>query len=211
MRNRKRVTGILGTYRKGGIIDRAVDEILASAAGEGVETKKIYLIDQHLEFCKNCRACTQQIGPGPGTCVHDDDMKAILSEIAGSDAIILGSPVNFGTVTAVTKRFIERLLCLAYWPWGMNAPKVRNRQKRKRAVIVVSSAAPSLLTRLLTQTTGLLKKAAGLLGAKTVGVLFIGLSAREEKQQPSERVMRKARRLGKKLVLLSGGHESSQK
>jgi multimeric flavodoxin WrbA len=126
-------------------------------------------------------------------------MASILAEIEGSDAIVLGSPVNFGTVTAVMKKFIERLVCFAYWPWGMNAPKVRNKEMRKRAVVVVSSAAPSLLTRLMTRTSGLLKKAAGLMGARTVGVLHIGLSSREKKQQLPKRTREKARHLGKKL------------
>jgi hypothetical protein len=54
--------------------------------------------------------------------------------------------------------------------------------------------------RLLTQIVGLLKKAARALGAKTVGVLFIGLAARQERQDIGERTRRKARQLGKKLV-----------
>ena len=71
-------------------------------------------------------------------------MNAILDEIDRSDALVLASPMNFWTVTAVMKRFIERLICFAYWPWGMHAPKMRNKLKTKRAVVVVSSAAPSL-------------------------------------------------------------------
>jgi len=73
-------------------------------------------------------------------------------------------------------------------------------QKPKKAVVVASSAAPSLMALLFTQTTGLLKKAAGLLGARTVGVIFVGLAAREEKQKVPERIMKKARLLGKRLV-----------
>ena len=53
------VTAIVGSYRKGGIIDTAVDEILAAAEQEGAEVAKIYLIDRHVEFCRNCRACMQ--------------------------------------------------------------------------------------------------------------------------------------------------------
>lgn len=195
--NTKRVTAILGTYRKGGIIDTAVEEILVTAKREGTETKKIYLIDGDIEFCRNCRVCTQQEGEEPGKCCIDDDMAPILAEIEASDALILSSPVNFNTVTAVTKKFIERLVCFGYWPWGANAPKIRRKQKRKRAIVVASSAAPSIIARMMTQTTGLLKKTAGLLGAETVGVLCIGLSAREEEQ---ERIRKKARALGVKLI-----------
>lgn len=53
--------------------------------------------------------------------------------------------MNFGTITAVMKKFIERLVCFAYWPWGMNAPKIRLDNKTRFAVLVASSAAPSLI------------------------------------------------------------------
>ena len=69
VRNAK-ITAILGTYRKGGVIDSAVDEILAAAREAGAETTKIYLIDRHIEFCTNCRACTQQEGDRRGAVSH---------------------------------------------------------------------------------------------------------------------------------------------
>ena len=200
MSNHIRITAIVGSYRKGGIIDTAIDEILASAREEGAEVEKIYLIDKHIEFCTNCRTCTQQEGERRGQCVIADDMSTLLDQIERSDAIVLGSPMNFGTVTAVMKRFIERLVCLAYWPWGMNAPKVRKKRKEKRSVVVASSAAPALMARLMTKIVSLLKDASGLLGARTIGVLFIGIAATEQRQQIGERTRKRARRLGKKLA-----------
>lgn len=200
MGDRTKVLAIVGTYRKGGIIDTAIDEILASAVQDGAETEKIYLIDKHLDFCTNCRTCTQQLGPQRGKCIIADDISCILDAIERSDAIILGSPMNFGTVTAVMKRFIERLICVAYWPWGTIAPQARNKQKKKRAIVVASSSAPSLISRLSSRMVKLLKDASDLLGAKTVGVLFIGLAAKAPQQDIGERARKKARYLGKKLV-----------
>ncbi len=198
--NRPTVTAIVGSYRKGGIVDAAVDEVLAAAREKGAATAKVYLVDERIEFCANCRACMQEEGTARGACPIDDGMGALLDALERSDAIVLASPVNFGTVTAVMKRFIERLACLAWWPWGMNAPRLRKELKTKRAVVVASSAAPALLARLSTQIIGLLKKSSGLLGARTVGVLFIGLSAQRPDQELGERARRKARRLGRKLV-----------
>lgn len=195
-----KVTAIVGSYRKGGVTDSAIDAILASAKDEGAEVAKIYLIDRHIEFCTNCRSCTQQAGQRPGKCSFTDDMSSILDEIERSDAIVLGSPMNIGTVTAVMKRFIERLVCFTYWPWGMMAPKIRNKNKTKRAVVVVSSAAPAWMGRLTTRIVGLLKQAAGLLGARTIGVLYIGLAASEERQGIGSRTRKKAHRLGRILV-----------
>jgi multimeric flavodoxin WrbA len=200
MSDKIKVTAIVGTYRKGGVIDTAVDEILAAAEQAGAEVGKIQLIDKHIEFCTNCRTCGQLEGPNCGECVIADDMASILEEIRRSDALVLASPMNFFTVTAVMKRFMERLVCCAYWPWGKAAPTARNKRKTKRAVLVASSAAPSFLARLMTKMLGLMKNVAGLLGAKTVGVLFIGLAARQQHQAIGERARKKAHRLGRKLV-----------
>lgn len=194
------VTAIVGSYRKGGIIDAAVDEMLAAAREAGAEATKIHLMDKRIEFCTNCRSCMQQEGGWRGECPLADDMAAVLDALDRSDAIVLASPINFGTVTAVMKKFIERLACYAYWPWGMNAPKMRNERKEKCAVVVASSAAPALIARLSTHTVGLLKKSAGVLGARTVGVLFIGLAAQQPRQEIGERTRAEARRLGKKLA-----------
>jgi hypothetical protein len=47
---------------------------------------------------------------------------------------------------------------------------------------------------------GLLKSCAGLLGAKTIGVLFIGTVANEPKPDIGDRARKNARRLGEKLA-----------
>jgi NAD(P)H-dependent FMN reductase len=194
------VTAIVGSYRKGGIVDSAVDEILAAAQAAGADVTKVYLIDKHIEFCRNCRACTQNEGPHRGDCTLVDEMRAILEQIERSDAFVLASPMNFGTVTAVMKRFIERLVCYGYWPWETLSPKIRKGQKGKRAIVVTSSAAPAFIARLSTQIVGLLKKCAGVLGARQIDVLFIGLAAKRPDQAIGEATRRRARRLGQKLV-----------
>ena len=90
-----KVIGIVGSYRKGKTIDSALSAVLEGAEAGGAETKKINLLDKHIEFCTNCRSCTQKKIEGRrGKCVHNDDMENILSEIDKSDAVVLGSPVN---------------------------------------------------------------------------------------------------------------------
>ena len=194
------ILAIVGSYRKGGIIERAVDEILASARKEGAVTRKISLLDKHLEFCTNCRSCTQVAGKNYGVCILDDDMAGLLQEIERADALVLASPMNAGTVTAIMKRFIERLVCTAYWPWGAPAPKARRPGKSKRALLVASSAAPGFLARLTGDVTKRLKSAATMLGAETVGTLFIGLAAQQKHQELSKRTIDKAHKLGHKLA-----------
>lgn len=200
MEGRIRITALVGSYREGGVIDRAVDEILAAAEEAGAETTRIFLRERQIEFCRNCRTCTQQEGERRGDCPLGDEMTAILDRIERSNALVLASPVNFGTISAVMKRFIERLACYAWWPWGTRIPKTRTKAMNKRAVLVVSSAAPALLVRLRTGIAGLLKEAAAVLGARTVGELYIGMAAGSPDQAISGRVVKKARRLGQSLA-----------
>jgi hypothetical protein len=84
------------------------------------------------------------------------------------------------------------------------APKARSKGKPKRAVVVAASAAPAIIARLATQIVGMLKKCAGLLGARKIEVLFIGLAAKQPTQTIGQRTRKQARRLGKRLVSSPG-------
>jgi FMN-dependent NADH-azoreductase len=195
----KKIIAIVGSYRKNGIIDSAIDVILRAAAEKGAQAEKIYLIDQHIEFCTNCRKCTQAPGPQRGLCIQKDDMDMLLTRIEQADGLVIGSPTNFFNVTAVTRRFIERLACYTCWPWGQQGPTVRNKEKRKTAVLVTSSAMPALLAKFFTGSLRILKITAETLGAKPIGTLSVGMAASYEKQKLPPAIIEKARKLGHRL------------
>jgi multimeric flavodoxin WrbA len=196
----KKIVAILGSYRKGGIIDQAVTEILHSAEAGGAQTTKIYLLDKRIGFCTNCRSCTQAPGAPRGKCVQQDDMESILLEIEAADAIVLGAPVNFFNINALTRRFMERLVCCVYWPWGQMSPTLRIKDRRKKAVLVTSSAMPGFMVRLFTGAVRALKIMAQTLGAKTDKVLIVGLAAGEQTPRLSARQARKAQAIGSRLA-----------
>ncbi len=195
-----KVVALNGSYRRGGTIDQVVNEILAAAHKEGAEIEQVFLIDQNVAFCKNCRQCMQTPGVARGACVHHDAMPTLLDTLEAADAIVLASPVNFGTVTAVMKRFLERLACYAYWPWGAPAPRFRITTARKPAVIVASSAMPGWMARIFTNTFSLLRKAAKVLGCRVVGSLAVGLAAGKSVPDLSAGIRRRAHALGLRLV-----------
>jgi NAD(P)H-dependent FMN reductase len=196
----KKIIALSGSYRRDGTIERAVDAILLAAAEKGAETEKIRLIESRIEFCRNCRKCTQLEGLQRGACVQPDDMDDILKKIEAADGLVLASPVNFFGVTAVTQRFIERLVCYAYWPWGKPAPITRVKDRGIKAVLVTSSAMPAALGRIFTRSLGGLKRAAQTLGAKPTGTLFIGKAALHEKQELPQAILDKARKLGYEMA-----------
>ena len=195
----KKVVAIVGSYRKGGTVDTAVDAVLAGARERGAETNKIYLIDQHVEYCRNCRSCTQEESPVRGSCAIHDDMEALLTEIHRADAVVLGSPVNYYNVTAVFRTFLERLLGATYWPWGMWSPKPRTKELSRKAVLIASSSAPGIFIPFFTGAAKALRIAAMSLGARPVATLWIGLAAQSATPHVSPQVLRRARRIGAAL------------
>lgn len=200
MNTRHKVVGIVGSYRKHGYIDTAITEILTAAETQGAQTQKIYLHDRPIEFCTNCRVCLQEPGLERGKCVLQDDMDSILQDIESAEALVIGAPVNFGNINALTKRFLERCVCYGYWPKDAVTPTLRNPMTRKKAVLVASSAAPAWMGRWLTGTLGTLKYLAKMLGAKPIGVLWIGLT-RATEVELSDKIKQQARRWGQKLAV----------
>ncbi len=195
----KKVVAIVGSYRKGGTVDTVVDAVLAGARERGADSNKIYLLDKRIEYCLNCRTCTQTKGEARGECAIHDDMAPILAEIESADAVVLGSPVNFYNVTAAFRTFLERLLGCVYWPWGQASPKPRSKSLPRKAVLIASCAAPGFLLPLTTGAPKALRLAANCLGARPVAKLWIGLAAQSATPQLSPRVLRRARRVGQQL------------
>lgn len=83
---------------------------LLQEALKGAETELIHLYDLDYKGCKSCFACKKIGGPGYGKCTVNDDLKGVFQKVENSDAIILGSPIYFGTVSGEIRSFMERLM-----------------------------------------------------------------------------------------------------
>lgn len=196
-----KILAINGSYRDDGITDQAVAALAQAATAAGAEVETILLRDYPIEFCRNCRTCTQQPGVAPGECVLHDGMAALIKKIEGADGYIFAAPTNFYSVTALFKRFMERLVVYAYWPWAMNGPQLRKASApRKKAVLISSCAAPGLIGRWLYGTDKQLKMTAKTIGAESVGTLFLGMIAKDPHSRLPERMRGKIKSLAGKLV-----------
>ena len=195
------ILAINGSYRDDGMTDQAVAAVATAARERGATVEVVLLRDYPIEFCLNCRECTQHPGEQPGQCVQHDGMHALVEKMEAADAFILASPTNVYTVTALFKRFMERLLVYAYWPWGTPAPKFRKGDViDKKALLIASSAAPAFIARLAFDTEKQLKRTARTLGAKPIGTLFTGLAAGEPHPTLPASSQRKARKLVEQLL-----------
>ena len=195
-----KVLAINGSYREGGITDQAISAIAEALEVAGAAVESIALREYPLQFCLNCRACTQQAGAVPGKCVHHDGMQELIEKIERADCYILASPTNMGSVTALFKRFMERLTVYGYWPWDMNAPRNRKAQTpKKKALLVSSCAAPGIMGRLLFQTGKQLKTTAKIMGAEVVGMVFMGMVSKTQQPKLSEGVLTKINMLADRI------------
>ncbi len=64
------LVAVNGSYRENGAIDQALKVAVETVSEAGAAIEVIYLRDFPIEFCRNCRQCTQLPGEAPGSCVH---------------------------------------------------------------------------------------------------------------------------------------------
>ena len=101
------VLGINGSPRIGGNTDILLDKALEGARSKDAKIEKIILNNLKFSPCQECNDLQDD-----GSCIIEDDMQSIYKKIEQADAIILASPIFFGSLTAQTKMMIDRFQCL---------------------------------------------------------------------------------------------------
>lgn len=84
-------------------------EALAGAASRGAETELVHLGRLKMKGCQACFSCKKRGGSSYGRCALKDGMTPLYAKMERADAVFLGSPVYFGTLSSAAKMFIERL------------------------------------------------------------------------------------------------------
>ena len=82
-------------------------EGMAEAAD--VEINALHVIDKHIEYCTGCFACKRN----GGTCIHDDDMAGILTNMLVADVLLFSFPLHSYGMPAPLKNLIDRTLPLS--------------------------------------------------------------------------------------------------
>ncbi|MGC2062900.1 MAG: flavodoxin family protein [Thermodesulfovibrionales bacterium] len=105
-----KVIAFNGSPRKKGNTATLLEKALEGAAAQGAEAELIHLYDLDFKGCISCFACKTKGGKSYGRCAVEDDLTPVFRQIETADAIILGSPIYFGTVSGEMRSFMERLL-----------------------------------------------------------------------------------------------------
>lgn len=103
-----KILGISGSPVKNGNNEKAINYALAKAESQGFETEKVTLAKKYLKGCIACDQCKEK----KGTCSIKDIMEDIRPKLAEADAIIISSPVYFGTLSGQLKCLFDRTLPL---------------------------------------------------------------------------------------------------
>lgn len=105
-----KMIAINGSPRRNKNTATLLQSALDGAKMQGAETELINLYDLNYKGCISCFACKLKNGKNRGKCSYQDDLTPVLDKILSADALLLGSPIYFESVTGEMRSFLERLL-----------------------------------------------------------------------------------------------------
>ncbi len=114
---------LMGSPRREGNTAALLRPFLEECGAMGIETEVIRLYDRAVNPCLGCMIC-QDCPDGPG-CVQDDDFEEIFRAMAGSDVIILATPIYSFFCTAPMKALLDRAIYAGVKNYGaVKGPKL---------------------------------------------------------------------------------------
>ncbi|MBU1053598.1 MAG: flavodoxin family protein [Proteobacteria bacterium] len=90
-----------------------LNNALQGAKSAGAKTELVQLYDLNYSGCISCFSCKKLDRKEDGVCAVQDDLTAVLDRVKDADALIIGTPVYYGTESSATRAFLERL-CFPY-------------------------------------------------------------------------------------------------
>lgn len=113
-----------GSPRKTGTTAKLLRKALEGAASQRAETEFIQLNTLSMKGCQGCFSCKKRGGESYGKCVLKDDMTPLYGKMERADAIFMGAPIYFGSITSELKMVIDRLFpYLSFGTFTSSFPK----------------------------------------------------------------------------------------
>ena len=142
-----KVIAINGSPRKKWNTHILLEKCLEGAKEAGAETEIIHLYDIQFKGCTSCFTCKLK-GNTVRKCVMKDALEPVLQKICDCDALVLGSPIYFTSVTGEIKSFMERL----FFPYTSYEGKPSSFGKKINTALIYTMNAPSFALRLIGYT-----------------------------------------------------------
>jgi multimeric flavodoxin WrbA len=100
-----KIIGFIGSSRKEGNTAWIVNKILENAKEQGAQIQSFNFSELDIKPCQGCLSCHK----GDQVCVIKDDMQKLYDALITAGALVLGSPVYMGQMSAQAKIFTDRL------------------------------------------------------------------------------------------------------
>jgi multimeric flavodoxin WrbA len=107
-----KVLAISGSARARGNTELLLSKALEPLAAAGYECEVVGLHDKTIQPCTACRQCATE--EGRGRCVIDDDFGPVYEKMVAADALLVGSPVYFGSASPNVMALLDRAGYIAY-------------------------------------------------------------------------------------------------
>lgn len=138
------IIAINGSPRKNWNTHILLEKCLEGAKEKGADTELINLYDLQYKGCTSCFSCKLK-GKNIAKCVMKDELESVLQKICACDALVLGSPIYFTSVSGEMKSFMERLL----FPYTSYEGKPSSFGKKITTAFIYTMNAPSFALPLI--------------------------------------------------------------
>ena len=99
-----KVVAVSGSPRKGGNTDLLLTRLIEQVGVKGLEVELVRLSEKAVAPCIACEKCRKH----KGECSQHDDFAGIYELLCAADAIVVGSPVYFGSATPQVMALLDR-------------------------------------------------------------------------------------------------------
>ena len=130
------ITAIYGSPRKNGNTDILLNTFLNEFKDSDHVINRFYLRKMSISPCIECEKCYTT-----GTCVLDDDMKALYPLFKSSDLVVLSSPVFFYGLNALAKAMVDRSQCCWAQKYLLNQKKPDHSAPKPKGVFLTVGGA----------------------------------------------------------------------
>ncbi len=130
----KTLLAIAPSPRRNGNSETLLKEFCRAAEDAGWKVDMLRVNSMNFKPCQACDACAKD-----GKCILKDDMQDVYPKVAAADALVITSPVTFGSLNAQLKMFIDRFQCWWNAKYTLEKPFVREDENRQGFFICVGA------------------------------------------------------------------------
>lgn len=130
----KTLLAIAPSPRRNGNSELLLNEFCRAAADAGWQIDMLHVNSLTFRPCQACDACAKD-----GRCIVQDDMQTVYPRITDADALVVASPVTFGSANAQLKMLIDRFQCWWHAKYNLKKPFVPDEAGRRGFFICVGA------------------------------------------------------------------------